>query len=177
MKKEALKRGIEFDELIPEDNDDTSNESYKSSKGSTASGEIQVNAQDPDTDTPEDLKAAKKLKVLSEPELLYIKKMFHKNEQHWADNANSKELKRLHKSLKFTIRKISRQMASLDTHAFFLNTNEPTLENTRLLLYRAEMLYNSRAESEKIFQFVSLAVFDEEKLQEIVEAKTYSCEN
>jgi hypothetical protein len=108
---------------------------------------------------------------------VYIKKMFHKNEQHWADNANAKELKRLHKSLKFTIRKISRQMACLDHHAFFTNTNEPSVDNTRLLLYRAEMLYSSRAEVEKIFRFISAAVYDEDKLQQIVEAKSFTCED
>ena len=107
---------------------------------------------------------------MDESEIIYVKRLL-KNSKHeyWDEPSNVIDL---HRHCKYTIRKLARKMAGLETNATFKRLKEPDRKNTTELVYRAELMYQAKSDSEKIFKFVSRAYYDETKLQEIIDAKS-----
>ena len=96
--------------------------------------------------------------MLTESEIRFLKEILQ-NENHylWKDTAN---LKDLHRHTKFTIRKLTFQMANIDNYKIFRNKKSSTRENTLQLVYRAERLFQALTESAKIFKLISITLFD-----------------
>ena len=99
--------------------------------------------------------------MLSESEIRYIKKLLkEKNLSFWSEKST---LMDLHRHTKYTIRKVSSQMANIDNYQIFKRLKEPTREHTLYLVYRGERLYSAQGEAEKIFKLVATTLFDAEK--------------
>lgn len=184
LKAEKQKRGIETTSIILSDDGETSNDSYRTEVVQPQSPQITSrppviaeNAQDPDTDIAitteraqepflktalaqlKNYKTKGNIQMLSESELTYVKKLFQqKNSDFWKEHSNIKDL---HRHCKFTIRKLARYMAGLETLNFFQSTKEVNRENTQTLIYRCEQMFAAKMDAEKIFRFVSIAILDE----------------
>jgi hypothetical protein len=104
--------------------------------------------------------------MLNESELQYVKKLLIlKNHEYWKESSN---LVDVYRHCKYTIRKIARQMAGLETFSMFKRLKEPNLENTIQLVYRVENMFQARADAEKIMKFVAIAQFDETRINNII---------
>lgn len=104
--------------------------------------------------------------MLNQSELCYIKKLlFLRNHEYWKEPTN---LVDVYRHCKFTIRKLARTMAGLETYSIFKRLKEPTLENTIQLVYRVENMFQATSDAEKIFKFVAIAHYDSQKLNQIV---------
>mmetsp|Transcript_1923 Transcript_1923/g.2740 ORF Transcript_1923/g.2740 Transcript_1923/m.2740 type:complete len:224 (-) Transcript_1923:560-1231(-) len=107
--------------------------------------------------------------MLTESEILYAKKLLKEKNHHlWQEKSM---LYDLHRHCKFTIRKLTHQMANIDNFLIFKRLKEPTREHTLYLVYRAERLYSALTDASKIFKLLSVTLFQnqEEVLQKIVE--------
>jgi len=92
-----------------------------------------------------------------------------KNHDYWKEPSNITDL---HRHCKYTIRKLARKMASLDLGAMLKYHKEPTFENTIALVYRSEVMYQATTDAQKIFKFLSIAYFDNLKVQDIIDNKS-----
>lgn len=100
------------------------------------------------------------IKVMIESEVQFVKKLLKdENNDYWKD-ANL--LEDLHRHTKFTIRKLTRNMANIENYKIFRKLKEPTRDHTLYLVYRAERLYAAKSHAEKIFELVSKVILDEE---------------
>jgi hypothetical protein len=96
---------------------------------------------------------------MEESEIIYVKKLLRqKNHEYWEEPSNMTDL---HRHCKYTIRKLARRMAGLETNATFKRLREADRKNTTELVYRAELMFQAKADAEKIFKFVSKAYYDE----------------
>jgi len=85
------------------------------------------------------------IKMLSESEVQYVKKLLkQKNHDYWSDKST---LNDLHRHCKYTIRKLTQQMANIDNYGVFKHLKEPTREHTLYLVYRAERLHQALTDS------------------------------
>ena len=92
------------------------------------------------------------IKTLTENEVIYTKSLLKHDTDNW-DNKST--LADLFRHCKFTIRKLTRQMANLDNLQIFKKNREPTRENTLVMVYRAEILYSALGDAQKIFKHVA----------------------
>jgi hypothetical protein len=92
------------------------------------------------------------IKMLSENEISYLKTFLKKQNEKWDNKAI---LADLYRHCKFTIRKLTRQMANIDNHQVFRKNRKPDKAGTVLMVYRAERLFNALADSQKIFKLIS----------------------
>jgi hypothetical protein len=77
--------------------------------------------------------------MLSESEIIYLKKLLKlKHIDTWKKSTIMQDL---HKITRYTIRKLTYQMANIDNYIIFKRLKEPTYENNLMLVYRAEQLY------------------------------------
>jgi hypothetical protein len=77
--------------------------------------------------------------MLSESEISYLKKLLKlKHIDIWKKSTIMQDL---HKITRYTIRKLTYQMANIDNYIIFKRLKEPTYENNLMLVYRAEQLY------------------------------------
>ena len=91
--------------------------------------------------------------MLSENEICYLKTLLKQETENWD---NKKTLHDLFRHCKFTIRKLTRQMANIDNLQLFRKTcRVPNKENTLFMVYRAERLYSAKGDAEKIFKYVA----------------------
>ena len=108
--------------------------------------------------------------MLTESELTFVKKLLQlKNHDLWREPSN---LNDLHRHCKFTIRKLTRQMANIENYSVFKHLREPTREHTLYLVYRADTLFSALNESGKIFKLISQSIFDKIEFDRITEAKS-----
>ena len=90
---------------------------------------------------------------MTENEVLFVKKLLKdKNHDYWKDQHIIDDL---HRHSKYTIRRITRQMANIENYKIFRKLREPTRENVLYMIYRAERLYAAMGHAEKIFSMVS----------------------
>ena len=107
--------------------------------------------------------------MLTEPELQIVKRLLkQKNHELWREPSN---LQDLHRHCKYTIRKLTQQMANVDNYSVFKHLREVDREHTLYLVYRAHTLFKALAESEKIFKLISSSIFDQIQFDEIVAGK------
>jgi hypothetical protein len=177
-----MNRKLPFEEVEDVDNEEISDESSSEHDSSDEfvnpadNRERQIeppmeNAQDPDTDISQSrikegtINILKKIfnkegtkRMLTQSEVSFLKKILQ-NQNHylWGDSTN---LKDLHRHTKFTIRKLTFQMANIDNHKIFRNKQSSTRENTLQLVYRSERLFQSLNDSAKIFKLISITLFD-----------------
>lgn len=60
-------------------------------------------------------------------------------------------------------------MANIDNIQLFRKTcKEPNKHNTLFMVYRAERLYSSKGDAEKIFKYVAQHLYDSGKFEEVV---------
>lgn len=83
----------------------------------------------------------------------------------------------LHRHCKYTIRKLTQQMANIDNYGVFKHLKDPTREHTLYLVYRAERLQAAFSESQKIFKLLSTTIYDGARVQEILDTKSFSYED
>jgi hypothetical protein len=96
--------------------------------------------------------------MLSESEITFIRQLLKvKNHNTQIDQ---KHIIAIHKNTRFTIRKLTYLMANIDNYKIMKRLREPTTEHTLYLVYRADLLYNALADSEKIFKLISIVLFD-----------------
>ena len=108
--------------------------------------------------------------MLSESEIRYVKKLLkEKNLGFWNERTT---LNDLHRHTKYTIRKVTSQMANIDNYQIFKRLKDPTREHTLYLVYRAERLFSAQDEAEKIFKLVAITLFDAEHFQKIMDTKS-----
>jgi hypothetical protein len=113
--------------------------------------------------------------MLSESEITFIRQLLKvKNHNTQIDQ---KHIIAIHKNTRFTIRKLTYLMANIDNYKIMKRLREPTTEHTLYLVYRADLLYNALADSEKIFKLISIVLFDAQKFQEIVDSKSIKKED
>jgi hypothetical protein len=113
--------------------------------------------------------------MLTESEIRYIKKLLkEKNLSFWSEKST---LDDLHRHTKYTIRKVTSQMANIDNYQIFKRLKEPTREHTLYLVYRAERLFSAQTEAEKIFKLVAVTLFDAEQFQKIMEERSIKKED
>lgn len=113
--------------------------------------------------------------MLTESEVQYIKKLLkQRNHEYWNEK---KTLEDLHRHCKYTIRKLTQQMANIDNYAVFKHLQEPTREHTLYLVYRSERLYSALADSEKLFKLISITIYDSVRFQEIIMNKSITKED
>lgn len=68
-------------------------------------------------------------------------------------------------------------MANIENYKIFRKLKEATRENVLYMIYRAERLYAAMSHAEKIFEMVSLIIFDREQTDKIVKNKSISKED
>ena len=69
-------------------------------------------------------------------------------------------------------------MATIEGLAtIFKKLKEPTIDHTLQLVYRAEMMFSAKADAEKIMKFVAIALYDETKIQQIIDSKSIKKED
>ena len=108
--------------------------------------------------------------MLNQSELAYLKKLLLlKNHEYWKESSN---LVDVYRHCKYTIRKLARNMANLETYSIFKRLKEPTFENTIQLVYRVENMFQAKDDCEKIFRFISIVHYDELKFRSIFENKS-----
>lgn len=113
--------------------------------------------------------------MLTEQELNLFKQLLkQENHDYWKDQET---LKRLHQNCKYTIRRQTRQMANIENYHTFKRHKEPNRENTLFLIYRAEEMYQATFDVTKLFKFLAISIFDERKLQEIVDLRSIKKEH
>lgn len=83
----------------------------------------------------------------------------------------------LHRHCKYTIRKLTQQMAMIDNYGVFKHLKEPTREHTLYLVYRAERLQAAFADSQKIFKLLCVTIYDGAVVQRIIDKKSFSSED
>ena len=104
--------------------------------------------------------------MLSENEIFFLKTLLKKETE---ASVHQNSLTDTYRHCKFTIRKLTRQMANIDNIQLFRNScREPTKDNTLFMVYRAERLYSAKGDAEKIFKHVAQHMYDTEKFDEIV---------
>jgi len=113
--------------------------------------------------------------MLTESEIQYVKKMLKEKNHHLWNEPTM--LNDLHRHCKYTIRKLTYQMANIDNYAIFRRLKEPTREHTLYLVYRAERLFSAKTDSEKIFKLMSQQLFDAEKFEEIIDTDSIKRED
>jgi hypothetical protein len=75
------------------------------------------------------------IRILKEQELAYVKKLLKQKNHHlWKEQHT---LNDLHRHCKYTIRKLTQQMANIENYSVFKHLKEPTREHTLYLVYRA----------------------------------------
>ena len=107
------------------------------------------------------------IKMLSESEIQYVKKLLKEKNHHLWNEPTT--LNDLHRHCKYTIRKLTYQMANIDNYAICRRLKEPTREHTLYLVYRAERLFSAKTDSEKIFKLMSQQLFDAERFEQIID--------
>ena len=70
--------------------------------------------------------------MLTENEILYIKTILKQQNENWE---NKSTLADIYRHAKFTIRKLSRQMALIDDIQIFKKIREPNIENTLFTIF------------------------------------------
>ena len=181
MKEETLRRGFEPTENFTDDESHvTDTDGYKPranaplSPQATVSPRVEANTQDPDSDLHQikeayadtalaflkDMKTKGHIKMLTENEVVFVKKLLKDVTHEYWKEANIVE--ELHRHSKYTIRRITRQMANIENYKIFRKLKDPTRENVLYMIYRAERLYAAMAHAEKIFEMVSQIIFDRE---------------
>jgi len=99
------------------------------------------------------MKTKGQIKMLTENEVVFVKKLLKdKNLDYWKQASIVEDL---HRHSKYTIRRITRQMANIENYKIFRKLKDPTRENVLYMIYRAERLYAAMAHAEKIFELVS----------------------
>lgn len=77
--------------------------------------------------------------MLNQSELIYLKKLLLlKNHEYWKEPSNIVDV---YRHCKYTIRKLARWMANLETFSIFKRLKEPNFENTIQLVYRVENMF------------------------------------
>jgi hypothetical protein len=87
------------------------------------------------------------------------------NHDYWAEPSN---LVDLHRHCKYTIRKLTQQMANIDNLSVFKHLKQPTREHTLYLIYRAERPQAALADSQKIFKLLSETIYGADELENIL---------
>ena len=104
--------------------------------------------------------------MLTENEILYVKTLLKQETENWE---SKQTLNDLFRHCKFTIRKLTRQMANIDNIQLFRkHCKVVSKENTLFMVYRAERLYSSKGDAEKIFKHVAHHLYDSGKFEEVV---------
>ena len=106
--------------------------------------------------------------MLSETEISYLKVLLKQDNENWE---NKSTLEDLFRHCKFTIRKLTRQMAGIENAKIFKKNKLANRENTLQMVYRAEILYQALGDCEKIFKHLSQYLFDEDKYFSIINKK------
>lgn len=91
------------------------------------------------------------MKILTENEIIYTKSLLKVDSENWKKQSNLDEVDR---NCKLTIGHIASQMANIDQEQI-LKKNRVNKENTLLLVYTAESLYQALGDSEKLFKHIS----------------------
>mmetsp|Transcript_35321 Transcript_35321/g.54072 ORF Transcript_35321/g.54072 Transcript_35321/m.54072 type:complete len:313 (-) Transcript_35321:394-1332(-) len=104
------------------------------------------------------------IKMLSESEIAYLKAILKQDTENWENKSTVEDL---YRHCKFTIRKLTKQMANIDNHKIFKKNKQATRENTLFMVYRAERLYSALGDVERICKQMSKHVFDTEIFDEI----------
>jgi len=74
--------------------------------------------------------------MLSESELQYLKILLkQRNNELWHEAST---LNDIHRHCKYTIRKLTRQMANIDNYGVFKHMKEPSRKECMYLVYRSE---------------------------------------
>ena len=106
--------------------------------------------------------------MLTENEIFFLKTLLKKETE---NSVNQNSMNDTYRHCKFTIRKLTRQMANIDNIALFRKAcKEPSKDNTLFMVYRAERLYSAKGDAEKIFKHVAQLSYDAEKFEDIVSA-------
>ena len=113
--------------------------------------------------------------MLTESEIIYLKNLLkEKTHNYWREKTT---LNDLHRHCKYTIRKLTRQMANIDNYQIFKRLKEPTREHTLYMVYRAERMYSAMNDSNKIFQLICSSIYDEEEFSRIINDKSIKKED
>ena len=199
IKNEAINRKLKYEEVPDVENEEISDESSSDDQDSEdefvnpadiRARNFMENTQDPDSDASHSkmkmkqgaMNILKKIfdkegtkKMLTESEIRFIKEILQ-NEKHylWQDRRNLREL---HKHVKFTIRMLTYKMANIDNYKIFRNKGNLSRDNTLQIVYRAESLFQANTDAEKIFKLISITLFDQERFQTIIDTKSIKKED
>lgn len=102
--------------------------------------------------------------MLTENEIQYIRHLLKQDTDNWE---NKSTLEDLYRHCKFTIRKLTRQMANIDNHQIFKKNRIPNRENTLFMVYRAERLYSALGDANKICKHMAQHLYDTTQFDEI----------
>lgn len=102
--------------------------------------------------------------MLSENEILYLKTLLKQETENWEKKST---LSDLYRHCKFTIRKLTRQMANIDNLHIFGKKEQPTRQRTLLMVCRAERLYSALGDSQKIFKLIAQLLYDQPMMETI----------
>ena len=100
--------------------------------------------------------------MLSHDEICYLKTILKQETENWE---NKSTLNDLYRHCKFTIRKLTRQMANIDNRTIFKNQKKIDRNVTLLMVYRAERLHSALGDAQKVFKLVAQLIFDEKDFQ------------
>jgi hypothetical protein len=107
--------------------------------------------------------------MLTENEVHYIRTLLKQDTDNWE---NKSTLEDLYRHCKFTIRKLTRQMANVDNHQIFKKNKIPNRENTLFMVYRAERLYSSLGDANKICKHMAQHLYDTSHFEAIARKST-----
>jgi hypothetical protein len=102
--------------------------------------------------------------MLTENEIQYLRHLLKQETDNW-DNKST--LEDLYRHCKFTIRKLTRQMANIDNAQIFKKNRIPNRENTLFIVYRAERLYSALGDANKICKHLAHHLFDTPQFHKI----------
>lgn len=115
------------------------------------------------------------IRQLTETEIQYVKRLLkQKRHDYWTEKTT---LIDLHRHCKYTIRKLTQQMANIDNYGVFKHLKDPTREHALYLVYRAERLQAALGDAQKIFKLLTVTIYDEDEVQRIVNTKSFSMED
>ena len=109
------------------------------------------------------------IQMLSHEEINYLKTLLKTNTDIWESKSTLHDLFR---HCKFTIRKLTRQMANIDNRDMFRSHKKVNRKSTLLMVYRAELLHSALGDAEKVLKLLAQLICSEKDLDKIIAQKT-----
>jgi hypothetical protein len=105
------------------------------------------------------------IKMLSENEIGYLKRLLKQDNEQWE---KAHVLNDLYRHCKYTIRCLTRQLSGVDNKKIFKTYNEVNRTTTLFMIYRAEQMYSAVTDCQQLFRHMATVLYDQDHIGEIL---------